>query len=520
MPLSGYTTNKNLAKIAAGSTDNWDVWLNGDLDILDEPSIMYQVSAAENIAAGEVAVIKDDGTGAKRAYLATSANYTFGDPVGMASESVTAPAPVRLVLAGRVSDNGYSFGIADAFCYLSSTGTVTTTATNTKLGFVLSATSFYVIPTGVGKTDSVVGANGAVNTGDNVAAVIEPVYGASSNTVAEGNHAHTFPALTDSPSSYAGAAGKAVVVSAGSTALEFALPAGVGAYSGLVAKTNETNPNYQADISADAITLASASGGLLQAMSVTVTANILTTGVNGRDEAVAEKTSEHYALFVIGKPDGTIASLLKQWSESGATTSTTASKLVDSGASFLTDGLVSIGDIVVNQTSGASTSVSAIDSDTTLSLASDIFATSEDYQIVLEREPTMPTGYTYSRRVGSVFNTTSGHFRKFFQAGGKVIFPVWANVRYLSGGTSSSYTNVNPVIPPLTRVISVRARVDATARFDLSDDGVNYYQSVEGHTGTRSHIDIFLNSARQHYYKRYSGTGGLTLDLYGYEDNL
>ena len=520
MPLSGYTTNKNLAKIAAGSTDNWDVWLNGDLDILDEPSIMYQVAAAENIAAGEVAVIKDDGTGAKRAYLATSANYTFGDPVGMATESVTAPAPVRLVMAGRVSDTGYSFGIADAFCYLSSTGTVTTTESPTKLGFVLSTTSFYVIPTGVGKTDSVVGANGAVNTGDNVAAVIEPVYGASSNTVAEGNHAHTFPALTDSPSSYTGQEGKVVRVNGAETGVEFISQGGVGAYSGLSAKTNETNPNYQVDIAVDAITLLNTSGGLLQALSVSVTADITTTGANGRDVAVAEKTSEHYALFVISKPDGTIASLLKQWTESGVTTATTANKLVDSTATFLSDSLLSIGDRVTNKTGGTFTTVTAIDSDTTISIAADIFTTGEDYRIVLERASTMPTGYTYSRRVGSVFNQPTGHFREFKQSGRSVFLNNYFAEHYLIAGTATSFTRLFPEAPPSAGIASISANADGGTgiNLEISIDGVTTSRKMTLYSAWHSPITTPFDEGG-HYYKL---TYGVSVGFYlsGYEDNL
>lgn len=263
MPVSGNTTNKNLSKTSAGSTDDWDVWNNANLDLLDEPSILYQIAAAEDFTAGEVAVIKDDGAGAKRAYVATSSNYTFGDPVGIATETVTAPISVRLVMAGRVSEASYSFGSSDAYAYLSTTGTVTTTPTATKLGFVLSSTSFYLVPTGTGKTDSVAGANGATNTGDDINAVIEPVYGSAANTVAEGDHTHTFAALTDSPSTYTGAAGKAVVVNTAETAVEFRSPVGAGVYSNLRAQTNDTNPNYQVDATVDAVTLADTTGGAI-----------------------------------------------------------------------------------------------------------------------------------------------------------------------------------------------------------------------------------------------------------------
>jgi hypothetical protein len=63
----------------------------------------------------------------------------------------------------------------------------------------------------------------------------------------------------------------------------------------------------------------------------------------------------------------------------GVTDGTTTSKLVDAGSSFTT--IVTVGDIVLNTTDGTATTVSAIDSDTVLSLADDIFVSGEIYII-------------------------------------------------------------------------------------------------------------------------------------------
>lgn len=68
------------------------------------------------------------------------------------------------------------------------------------------------------------------------------------------------------------------------------------------------------------------------------------------------------------------------YNKDGTTTATTANKLVDSGAGFTSDG-TTIGDQVINVTDGTTTTVSAIDSDTTLSVAADIFTTGEQYRI-------------------------------------------------------------------------------------------------------------------------------------------
>ena len=65
--------------------------------------------------------------------------------------------------------------------------------------------------------------------------------------------------------------------------------------------------------------------------------------------------------------------------ESGTATSTSASKLVDSGQNF--DDTVAVGDVVSNTTDSVSATVLVIDSATTLSLSSDIFVSGETYEI-------------------------------------------------------------------------------------------------------------------------------------------
>lgn len=63
----------------------------------------------------------------------------------------------------------------------------------------------------------------------------------------------------------------------------------------------------------------------------------------------------------------------------GTTTATTANKLVDSGATFLTD--VGAGDLVKNTTDGTYSSVDSVDSDTELTLENDIFTSGESYSV-------------------------------------------------------------------------------------------------------------------------------------------
>ncbi len=63
----------------------------------------------------------------------------------------------------------------------------------------------------------------------------------------------------------------------------------------------------------------------------------------------------------------------------GAATGTTANKLVDSAGAFTTT--VGVGFIVINTTDNTTAYVTAIDSDTTLSLSVDIMASAETYVI-------------------------------------------------------------------------------------------------------------------------------------------
>jgi hypothetical protein len=89
----------------------------------------------------------------------------------------------------------------------------------------------------------------------------------------------------------------------------------------------------------------------------------------------------------------------------GTTDGTTASKLVDSGADFVTD-KVSIGDVIYNTTDLTQTTVTAIDDLNTLSVADDIFVSGEGYKIRM----LSPTGLgSYKSRVGAAYNNGSSN---------------------------------------------------------------------------------------------------------------
>ena len=99
-------------------------------------------------------------------------------------------------------------------------------------------------------------------------------------------------------------------------------------------------------------------------------------GINFRDGSSNEELSNYW------RPSNTNEAGTNdddEYTEEGTTTSTTANKLVDSGQNFLTT--VTVGDYVTNETDETKTTVTAIDSNTQLSLADDIFTSGEDYII-------------------------------------------------------------------------------------------------------------------------------------------
>ena len=65
--------------------------------------------------------------------------------------------------------------------------------------------------------------------------------------------------------------------------------------------------------------------------------------------------------------------------DSGTTDGVAANKLIQSGQNFLTT--VTVGDVVYNTTDGTYALVTAIDSDTQLSISADIMASGEVYRI-------------------------------------------------------------------------------------------------------------------------------------------
>ena len=118
----------------------------------------------------------------------------------------------------------------------------------------------------------------------------------------------------------------------------------------------------------------------------------------------------------------------------GTTTGTTTDKLVDSAASFTTS--VEVGNIVVNTTDNTMTNITAIDSDTTLSVDDDIFTSGETYTIYKQAE----TGgaILYVGGAGDIkLTTSSGSILTFSGLNAGTFVPV-QTIKVFSTGTTAT----------------------------------------------------------------------------------
>ena len=118
----------------------------------------------------------------------------------------------------------------------------------------------------------------------------------------------------------------------------------------------------------------------------------------------------------------------------GTTTATTATKLVDSAASFTTS--VEVGNIVVNTTDNTMTNITAIDSDTTLSVDDDIFTSGETYTVYKQAE----TGgaILYVGGAGDIkLTTSSGSILTFNGLNAGTFVPV-QTIKVFSTGTTAT----------------------------------------------------------------------------------
>lgn len=119
---------------------------------------------------------------------------------------------------------------------------------------------------------------------------------------------------------------------------------------------------------------------------------------------------------------------------SGSATATTANKLVDSSALFITGQVVAIGDIVYNTTDGTAALVEAVDSDTTLSISADIMADTEAYTLYSKKTRSC---LLYIGVSGDVNVMTAGNDAVTYKNVAVGFMPVHVN-KVLSTGTTAT----------------------------------------------------------------------------------
>ena len=118
----------------------------------------------------------------------------------------------------------------------------------------------------------------------------------------------------------------------------------------------------------------------------------------------------------------------------GTTTATTASKLVDSAATFTTS--VEVGNIVVNTTDNTMTNITAIDSDTTLSVDDDIFTSGETYTVY--KQPDTGGAILYVGGTGNIkLTTSSGSILTFNGLNAGTFVPV-QTIKVFNTGTTAT----------------------------------------------------------------------------------
>ena len=131
--------------------------------------------------------------------------------------------------------------------------------------------------------------------------------------------------------------------------------------------------------------------------------------------------------------------------------------------------------------------------------------------------PTMPSGYTYKRRVGATFNDSSGNLEGTQQTGNRLKI-VTLRANYLTGGSLGSFTLITPNAPATVREITVNYSTAAALAADFSVDGTNSQTQLIMGAAERNDIDVPVDSNQQHYYK--VSASSWSLKLIGWVDNL
>lgn len=181
-------------------------------------------------------------------------------------------------------------------------------------------------------------------------------------------------------------------------------------------------------------------------------------------------------------PIGSVIAWYKHYNkkEDSTTTGTTTNKLVDSGATFVSDGVL-VGSIVINVTDGTESYVTAIDSETQLTVADDVFPTGKAYE--LYDTPWLPDGYVECN--GQTLSDADSPYN------GLTIPDLNGSKVHLRGDDASGTLGVTNYTAPATHSHSVNITTSSTC--PASSNGVNacHTHLVSGTTGNATEdVDV------------------------------
>ena len=169
------------------------------------------------------------------------------------------------------------------------------------------------------------------------------------------------------------------------------------------------------------------------------------------------------------------------------TTGTLAYKLIDSGQTFTKT--VNVGDIVNNDTDSTSTTISAIDSDTQLTVKNDIFVSGEDYSI--------PDTDNYTPQL------LQSNTIIYFKEGRDIVFPVFAEaegtISFTTGGGADVYWNLTDEFWDLYDVTWGNTLSDITVPDSTNSKDKIIYIRVTPTTGLETGDTITVSTTKSGY---------------------
>lgn len=186
--------------------------------------------------------------------------------------------------------------------------------------------------------------------------------------------------------------------------------------------------------------------------------------VNGT-VADATQVNTNFDDVVFGaSPIGAVMSWLKNFYvlDTGTNTSVTADKLVDSGATFVTDG-VAVDMIVLNTTDSTEAYVTAVDSETQLTLSADIFTgLTKNYDVLA----TPRLQANWKECDGTAISDADSPFN------GQNLPDLNGSDNFLYGASSSGGTKTQDFLPSHNHDVSVD--VTSHGRLDTVAGATNY----------------------------------------------